>query len=40
MGWNWEIRKLKFETACPPQYELIKGGMRGNYYYSLFIINF
>ena len=40
MGWNLEIRKLKFETACQLQYELIKGGKRGNYYYSLFIVNF
>ena len=38
MGWNLEIRKLKFETACPLQYALIKGGRRGNYY-SLFMIN-
>ena len=40
MGWNLGIIKLQFETALPPQYELIKGGRRGNYYYSLFIVNF
>ena len=40
MGWNWEIRKMKFETAYPPQNVLIQDGRRGNYYYSLFILIF